>query len=332
MKIAISGAGWYGCSLAYGLKLRGHTVELYDAHSIFAGASGANPARLHQGQHYPRSRLTRAYCQEHQSAFLDRYGFLTRNVPVNIYAIARDESLVDFGTYCQILRGEIEFITVYQPSEFGLFNVEGAILTGERHIVIREAKDFFNRELGENLTCGKSSILPPDLIPSGYDWHIDCTFCARDSENIERYEPCVTGILEGAADRAVTIMDGPFPSIYPWDEEQNLNSLTSAKFTPLTKACKTYEEARAVLNTAKRDEITARANAMLDQASTYWPTVRDLYKLVDYRLGIRAMPKSAADARLVDIIKTGPQSLRVRAGKIDAVIHAEKLICEMIGA
>jgi hypothetical protein len=273
MRIAITGAGWYGCSLALGLKERGHEVTLYEqSDHIFSGASGANPARLHQGPHYPRSRLTRAFCQEHQSAFLSRYGHLTRSVPINIYAVAVDESLVDFGTYCQVLRGEVEYITIHDPGEFGLAKVEGAILTGERHIVIRRAREHFESALKDNLRFGSGlrsiSNYKLGIKRTAFDWHIDCTFCAQDGENIERYEPCVTGILEGQSDKAVTIMDGPFPSVYPWDEEQNLNSLTSAKFTPLAR-CKTYAEAKAVLDTAKRDEITARANAMLEQASNY---------------------------------------------------------------
>lgn len=330
MRVRITGAGWYGCSIAYGMLSRGYEVELVERSHVFAGASGANPARLHQGQHYPRSRLTRAYCQEHHAAFMGRYGHLTRCVPVNLYAVAQDESLVDFGTYCQILRGEIEFITVHDPVEFGLANVEGAILTGERHIVISKAKALFEGALGKCLTD----------TPSGrdVDWEIDCTFCARDSENIDRYEPCITVLLTGTetglgtgACKAVTIMDGPFPSIYPWDEEQNLNSLTSAKLTPLAR-CETWEEANSVLQSITKEEVAARANAMLEQMSHFWPSVRDLYKIADYRFGIRAMPKSAADARLVDIVRTGERKLRVRAGKIDAVIHAEEAICTMIGA
>jgi hypothetical protein len=318
MKVRITGAGWYGCSIAYGLRQRGCEVELVEHNHIFAGASGANPARLHQGQHYPRSRLTRAFCQEHQTAFLARYGALTRCVPINLYAVARDESLVDFGTYVQILKPEIELIQVYDPKEHGLENVEGAILTNERHVVISEAKAFFEKEL----PIVKEAT---DMVA---DWEIDCTFCARDRENIDRYEPCLTVILKSeVVNKAVTIMDGPFPSIYPWDEEKGLSSLTSAKLTPLGR-CKTWEEADAVLKGTQKDEVESRASAMLKQIATYWPSALDLYEIVDYRFGIRAMPKSAADARLVDIVKTGERALRVRASKIDAVIHAERAICE----
>lgn len=256
---------------------------------------------------------------------MQRYGSLTRAVPINLYAVARDESLVDFGTYTQILKPEIELITVYDPGEYGLTNVEGAILTGERHIVIREARAFFEKELSQCLVTNFQATNSP------FDWEIDCTFCARDSENIDRYEACITVLVEGPTDKAVTVMDGPFPSLYPWDEQHGLSSITSAKLTPL-KRCATYEEADFVLQNTTKDEVAARADAMIKQMSQYWPAVRDLYRIADYRLGIRAMPKSAADARLVDIIRTGERSLRVRAGKIDAVIHAENLICDMIGA
>ena len=324
--VRIIGAGWYGCNLAYGLLGRGYDVVLSERAGIFAGASGANPARLHQGFHYPRSRLTRVFCQEHQKAFMDRYGSLTRSVPINIYAVALDASLVDFGTYCQILRNEIEFIDIYDPGEFGLENVEGAVLTGERHIVISKARDFFEKELAGCLNIGEET----GQTNLAFDWEIDCTFCANDRENIDRYEPCVTVLLEGPSDKAVTVMDGPFPSVYPWDEKLGLSSLTSAKFTPLDK-CKTWEEANIVLNSTKQNEVATRAIAMLEQIAYYWPQVRDLYRIADYRFGIRAMPKSAADARLVEVIRTGERKLRVRAGKIDAVIHAENLICEMIG-
>ena len=84
MKIRVLGAGFYGCHIALALMRDGHHVAVHEiAGRIFAGASGAIPARLHVGCHYPRSRMTRAACQEHNAAFMSEYGFLTRNVPVN---------------------------------------------------------------------------------------------------------------------------------------------------------------------------------------------------------------------------------------------------------
>lgn len=325
MKIKVCGAGWYGCHIALSLIRDGHEVELHEiADRLFAGASGGNPARLHLGFHYPRSALTRAACQQHQAAFMAEYGHLTRAVPVNIYAVAAEESLVDFGTYKQVLGDEVQFVDIHNPYEFGLANVEGALLTGERHIVIDEARQFFTEALGDVVKLNvpreqsKSSVGDFDLV-------IDCTFCANDAQNIDRFEPCVTGILEGPSDKAVTIMDGPFPSLFPWDESRDLSSLTSAKHTPLAR-CATYEEARAVLDSVTVAQVDKVVRQMFDQIRHFYPGA-DAYKPVANKLGIRAMPRSGAAARLVDIVVDKPKKyMRVRAGKIDAILYAEEAV------
>lgn len=255
------------------------------------------------------------------------YGHLTRAVPLNIYAIAAHDSLIDFGTYCQVLRGEIEFITVHDPAEFGLVNVEGAILTGERHVVIAEAKAHFQRDIGHLVEYGRAV---GDVDSSDWDLTVDCTFAALDTEAIDRYEPCLCVLLKGPTDRSVTIMDGPFGGIYVFDEAQGLCSLTSASLTPLSKTCRTYAEATAVLEATSQWEIADRAEMMLRQMAQFWPACADLFTVVDVRLSVRAMPRSGADARLVDVVRVGERAIRVRAGKIDAVFRAEALVMEVL--
>jgi hypothetical protein len=330
MRVRILGGGWYGCHIATALMSRGHEVELHDVAShLFAGASGGNPARLHLGFHYPRSRITRAMCQETHRAFMDRYGDLTRTVPLNVYAIAAGESLVDFGTYLQVLRGEVEFVQLERPTEIGLRHVEGAILTGERHIVIGAARQYFEAKLGEVCRFNVPPADPTEMFARGFDVTIDCTFCAREGANVERYEPCVTGLLEGPTDRAITIMDGPFPSLYPWDEAAGLSSLTSAKYTPLRR-CSRWGEANDVLENVSATAVDLQVRSMFDQLCHFYPIARDLYRVVGAKLSIRAQPRSGADARFVDVVWTGPATLRVRAGKIDAILHAERLVEEAL--
>ena len=329
MRIRVLGGGIYGCHIALSLLKDGHDVELHEIKDhLFAGASGGCPARLHIGPHYPRSGLTQAACQEHYSEFMSRYGHLTRGVPINLYAVAANDSLVDFRSYCDTLRGRVEFVTV-QPEEYGLANVEGAILTGERHILTDKMREWFTEQLGDHAKFG----VAPGAV-DGLDWTItiDTTFCANDSENIDRFEPCVMALLQGPSDTAVTIMDGQFGSIYPWNEDKHLSSLTSAKFTPISKTCRTWVEAKHILDSQTTADLDARANAMFDQMAHYWPACQDRYRIVDYRRTIRAMPRSAADSRLVDVVRIGERALRVRAGKIDAVFHAERIVREQIAA
>ncbi len=260
---------------------------------------------------------------------MDRYGDFTHSVACNIYAIAEYDSLVDFGTYRQILADEIEVITIDRPAEFGLRNVEGAILTGERHVLSDELRDHFEKEMAHTvkLRLGKE---PGTVDDPRWDLTIDCTSCANDGLNVDRYEACLTLLLEGPTDRAVTIMDGQFPSLYPWDELQGLSSLTSAKWTPMARV-PTWDEARAFLDgPAAADAIERHSWEMYDQMAHYYPRLMDDYRIVDCRLAIRAMPRSAADARLVDVIRVGERALRVRAGKLDAVFHAERAIKRLL--
>jgi hypothetical protein len=332
VKLRILGGGWYGCHLALALS-KEHEVELHEiADDLFAGASGNQPARLHLGFHYPRSKLTRAACQDHYRRFMSAYGHLTRGVPINIYAIADHTSLVDFGNYRQTLKDEVEFVTIEDPTECGLRNVEGALLTGERHVVIREARAWFKKHLGNIVKLN----VDPNSDEHRYDFEefdqtIDCTFCARGSDGVDRYEPCFTVILEGPTSKAVTIMDGQFPSLYPWDEDLGLCSLSSASLTPFTKDCKTYEEAKARLRQAEEDdlEIGERVQAMVAQMEYYYPAVRK-FEYEGYRLAVRAMPLSGADARLVDIVRQDTFTLRVRASKLDAIFYAEDMLREQL--
>jgi len=331
MKIKIVGAGWFGCHLAASLKdFPLYEVHLYDkSNTIFSGASGNIPARLHLGApHYPRSMITQQACDNHREDFMKHYGHTTRGVECNIYAIAKDNSLIDFGTYSLVLKNQIEMLTIHEPSEYGLQNVEGAVMIGERHIVVQKAKEHFEKELSNNIHLHLGSDEDP-WEDKGYDLVIDCTFCASDNLRVDRFEPCIVPQLKGPTWKAVTIMDGPFPSLYPWNEEKNLSSLSSAKWSPLSKECKTYEEAKNLLETYNEEDLKERAHNMIDSMAHFYPKVKE-YELIDVMTSIRAMPLSAADTRLVDVVRLSDKLIRIRSGKIDAVIEAERTVKEMI--
>lgn len=326
MKIRVLGGGLYGCHICLALLGKGHEVELHEiAPQLFSGASGNIPARLHCGAHYPRSKLTRAACQSNFAGFMKMYGDFTRGVACNVYAVAND-SLLDFGTYAQLMQAEIPCIPIDRPADFGLREIEGAILTGERHILVDRLREHFTSKL-DGVTLFRQPVGAVD--DPRWDATIDATFCAHDAQAVDRYEVCLTVLLHGPVDRAVTIMDGPFPSLYPWDEEQGLSSLTSAKYTPL-RTLHSYEEAAdyrdRVSDNPKRADVAAAAHLMIAQMERYYPAIRELYVPHDYRIAIRAMPQSNADARLIDIRRVGDRGLRIRAGKLDAVFSAEDAI------
>jgi hypothetical protein len=199
-------------------------------------------------------------------------------------------------------------------------------LTGERHVLADELAKHFAESLKGHIEFGREPGQVDDLA---WDLTIDCTSCANDGLNVDRYEACLTLLLEGPTDRAVTIMDGPFPSLYPWDETRGLSSLTSARWTPMLRAS-SWTTARKFLDHCAATAVETGEN-MFCQMAYYYPRLRDEYRVVDHRLSIRAMPRSAADARLVDIVRVGERAIRIRAGKLDAIFHAEREIRKMMG-
>lgn len=324
--IHIIGGGWYGCHVAARLLSEGYNdITLYEMRSrLFDGASGANPARLHLGFHYPRSQSTRRLCQRDYRRFMDAYGDFTRGIPINIYAVANLDSYVDYANYVQVLRDEVQFVEIERPAEFGLANVEGAVLTGERHILVNKVRDHFTELLKDVV---QYNSLPPKKI-KGDDLVIDCTFCALDGTDIDRYEPCVTHVYEGDWDKSVTIMDGPFPSIYSHYEPDTV-SLTSAKFTPLSKKCKTYDDASKIVNQLTGADLSAHKLASSNLMQKFYPAFGD-YKHLDSLIAIRAMPRSGADSRIWKLDVKSSNRWIVRAGKIDAVFDLADLIMEKL--
>jgi hypothetical protein len=323
----VKGGGWYGATTATTLLEAGHDVVLRDiAPRLFNGASGSNPARLHAGPHYCRSKATRDACREHYAGFMETFGALTRPVPVNLYAVASEHSLVDFGTYHSVLKQEMEFLTIGNPAEFGLRNVEGAIQVSERHIVIDDVRRYFAAELEGRTELG--CAIGDD---SGFDFVVDATFCAGSDAGIDRYEPCLVVLLEGPTDKAVTIVDGLFPSLYPWNEDRRLCSLSSAKFTPFSKSCKTYGEARTMLDSVSKSDVWDQSYRMIQSMGHFFPAVMD-YRQADAMLSIRAMPLSAADARLAHVDIEAPGRIRIASGKIDACVSVAKRVLAIVEA
>lgn len=75
MKIAVIGAGIFGCTAAFMLAREGHKVTLFEERDdILRGASGHNQFRIHSGYHYPRSPETIEECIRSRAGFMTEYG------------------------------------------------------------------------------------------------------------------------------------------------------------------------------------------------------------------------------------------------------------------
>jgi len=152
-KIAVIGAGWFGCHIAFQLIKKNYLVKIYEKENdIFCEASGNNQNRLHLGFHYPRSLITRTQSIFGFNNFIKEYPNLSKKIKNNIYAIASDaNNITDFGTYVQIMKSTNLKFKLLNPKKYKLFNVEGALSCKERMINSEKAKIFFKNKLYRNL-------------------------------------------------------------------------------------------------------------------------------------------------------------------------------------
>ncbi|KAG2392521.1 hypothetical protein C9374_011246 [Naegleria lovaniensis] len=149
-RVAIIGAGWYGCHLGVQLKKLGYQVVIFEKNSdIFLGASGFNQFRLHKGLHYPRSYVTRVQSLKGFDHFMEKYSHLTTQVDYNLYAIAKRNSWLDFGTYKQVMDATKIYNKPFNHEHFGLTNLEGSMLCDERVLYHAAPRKFFREQFTE---------------------------------------------------------------------------------------------------------------------------------------------------------------------------------------
>lgn len=325
MRIRVVGAGWYGSHIALALLREGHDVVVYERHEqAFAGASGHNQSRLHRGFHYPRCFWTRSRALTDYDEFMRHYGHLTNPVRTNIYAVAKNVSMIDWMTYKLTMHSTgIDFLEV-GPEDYGLANCEGAMLTGERLIVQDRARDWFTDKLGAALHLDHEveTIRDP-----GYDVTIDCTFGMFGTHPVEWVEPCVMLIFSGPTDRAVTIMDGPEGvSLYPFDEQHV--SLTSVSETPFAR-CETMADAYRAIGTLTPQKIDQIKKRMIARLDAFWPSFADAYRFHSHVTAPRVKPISASDRRAC-VVTPNDDVITVFPGKISGVFEAERRVLDIL--
>ncbi len=225
----IVGAGWFGCHISKQLLDHGYNISLFEKQAyIFNNVSSHNQNRLHLGFHYPRSFKTRQLCQSNYEQFLKIYGMYVSFIENNCYYIS-NQSCLDFETYKSILiqqnlKFEEEQITVNK-----LQNINQKCLKVKEGVIdFRKIKNYFENQLSNYIYYNHTIN---DLMEFGNEnWILDCTYNELTKVPNTIFEPSLSLIYKQRNNKipkmAITIMDGPFWSLYPYDLENDLYTLT----------------------------------------------------------------------------------------------------------
>lgn len=325
MKIAIIGGGWVGCHLAYKLKTE-HEIVLFEKNQkLFQETSSHNQNRLHVGFHYARNHDTRELCKTTFNQFIQDYNFCISDVPKNCYCIADTTSIVDYQTYLKIFN-DFEFSEI----NLDLQNIQGCIITNEKHINSTKASEFFNQELAQLIkheTVTKQSI---QELSKQFDLVIDCTNnCLETNTQNTFYELTLTLIYEKINNTqfdSLTVVDGKLFSIYPYQD--NKFTVTDVEYTPLNRFINITE-----LNEYK-NQITSKfvdnsIQTFEEKILKYYPNFKTDFKYDSYFLATKTKPINESDSRYPVFNKTG-NIVSCFTGKIQGIYIIEDFIKQVI--
>ncbi len=258
-KIAIIGAGIYGCQIALTLKEQGFEVILYEKNEmILSEISGNFGIRLHEGLHYPRSSKTRKSCLRGRQEFEATYPELVNNHDHSLYGLSNIDatnspSKVTPEQFKKLASESSDFKIVEDVSEFGYTNLTTAIDTKEPTLVLgAKLRKGFNLHLQnkkidlrlstkitriDRVENGQFLIITDKGEEAVFDEVVNATsykqFLPEDPLPFNMrivYQACTALVYEDLQEkergkaRPFIIMDGWFPCFMPYDDSENIDS------------------------------------------------------------------------------------------------------------
>lgn len=318
MRVAIIGAGWFGCHIACKLLESGYGVTIFEKNHIFAGASGNNQNRLHLGYHYPRSGMMRQRLIASFYEFMhSEYAQFTRPVVNNLYAVAKQRSLIDFKAYLDLLMADKLSCSQTPARDFRIENVEGVIYSQDRLVLTTDVMLFFKNKLSRYIFRGAVDQGWRRSLEHSFDFIIDCTnnsTAPSDSVKTIREDTVMFEYRhKNGLEMALTVMDGPFFSLYPTG--YGTYTLSSVEYTP-----KGYMD------------LAMLRNAMEKDAMDFLPWFRDEF----VPCGVHRAHKTKvvdvnADSRELMVHSDG-KVVSIFSGKFSDIFEAERKVKEIINA
>lgn len=317
-RVAVIGAGWYGCHIACALLDSGVDVTLYDKSQMFSGISSRNQNRLHLGFHYPRSYKTRSQNKAAFPEFHKKYGDCVIDLQENYYAIHKD-SIIDFETFQSIYKWEGFDFEIVPQNQFP--HLSAFILVDEKIIDPVRAKSKFESKLGPWFVNEKFDT---DQIDA-FDFVVDCS-CGEFSPlggayYYERFAYLEVSVSDPLP--SLIVMDGPFFSIYPTADGR-------FTVTHVTKGILGASNNRNDLVELYCDEQSFGDDML---ASIEHLAGRKIFSQINSRrviYTIKVKSRRRNDERIVDV-RSDDRLITVIPGKIEAVFKAEDIVRQVIG-
>lgn len=363
-RVAVIGAGVFGCSVALAIADAGYNVVLLERlPAILMGTSKNNTNRVHQGFHYPRDIQTATECRDNYRRFEAEFRETLLDDYPNIYCIAEKNSLTskdEFVKFCDFLGLSYSVIDLNRFSvkidgcNFAISCSE-TILDSDilRDILISKIKNNKNVKLlcntevvaiKKNTHQYELSLQLTTQSKQSFDAVINCSYANINTLTEQlgyevcasQYEYTVVPIIDwDFPPRAITIMDGPFITVFPYGKTKQFLLYHVDYSVIKTDINKTLnrdwlDPHKSPLSKIDRNE---HFKIFLKSCSDYIPALAKA-KLCGYLESPRmVLPKHEQDdARPSFITDYGEGYLTVFSGKIDRSLSIADSVCLKVKA
>lgn len=356
MRIAIFGAGWYGCHIALSLEKKGHEVFLFEKNDdIFQQISGNFGIRLHSGAHYPRSPVTRQACLDTFERFKKTYPDLVVEHDYANYLLGKKDavgqqshvSALIFDAVCREFQGSEPINT----EKWGYKNVISAYNMPEPSLLIgkplREKMWQYLKNINVILNCqidkiesnnNKMTLRSASNIYPNFDKVINATsYQALLPEQIPpfsieiNYQVCLGLLYRDSAPQkkpfSMIVMDGLYPCLMPYlsdDEETNKTTylLTHGSYT-LMNSSKTLKDAQSILSSIDEDFINNSVRPACErEMNRFWPEFGNRFSYSSFKATILAKPSTSSEYRSAMTYEYN-NVIHIFPGKVSNIFNAE---------
>ena len=345
--ICIIGAGFYGCFIAKKISenFKNFEIEVFEKNnSLITEAGKNNQYRLHLGFHYPRSVQTIKQTQEGSKIFIKEFKNFISKPKKNIYLIHK-KSLTSFSKYKnrfkklnvnfrEINLKQIDFLKNKKMYQGAINTNEQVILIDKllpwlRKIIKKKCKVHLNSQI-KKINSKKGEIFDINNNVKKFDYIINTTYTnpnlgLRKKYKIKYEIAAMVKIKNTLKNTAITIMDGPFVSIYPRNNSEA--SISSVKYTPIKKF-RNLTSLKKYLKYAKKNKKIFEKK-IINHSKKFF---NNKVKIVNRGIVLAPKVKILNDklSERVSLVKQNHKTFSILCGKLDAAPLAFKKIKKFI--
>ena len=346
-KIAVIGAGFFGCTIALILSKR-FEVDLYERKAdILNEASMYNQFRFHLGFHYPRSVKTVNEIKRSNKEFIKFYGNDIFGDTINYYCVARNKSFIHYDKYINFLKSNNFTFKIINNLNYTSSKVEGTLISGEKILnyfkikkKIKKKIKFSKINLKLNNQFDKKNLKNyHKIIITAYKNNNDILErLGKKIHNKFRYE-----LVEKIAIKlpkkykklSFVILDGKFVCIDPYLGTP-YHLLSHVKYSKLqvikTKFSRFPKKYDALLRKAKSNNIKiSKFNKFVKYGSEYLPFLKYAKYMFSYYV-VRTVKRAveATDERTNFTKRVNSKIITVLSGKWNSCVYEAKKIDKLL--